>query len=858
VRILYGVCAALALLLAAPNAPAEVCNVKVVTDASPDYSDMPSLVRSVTSKWGLPEEKCWAMFYWNHIARRQTAPMSLHGMDLADPIRQFNDYGFTMCSTICAINCGIWHHMGLKAKYWDISMHTVPEVEYNGRWHMYDNSMSALYTLCDGKTIAGVADIGKEGACEASGGKVEMGHVAKYHCLYATGPRGCLQGADCERSLEDEAHCFNPKSLQYRTYYYDWDFGHRYILNLKEGEVYTRHTKSLGDGAEFFVPNADGKDPEQVGKYGQRGNGVWSFRPALRAADYAKVLHSSDHMAAVSPEGLHPDKAATPAWAIFKVQAANVITSQTIDASFTHKTMDDVAKVSVSTSNGLKWQEVWKADALGGAPAKIKLGKEVNGAYEVLVKVELLGKASPDDAILKALSIETRTQVNAKTQPRLSLGKNTVYVAAGDPTESIVFWPELQADKYKDLIVEEKNIACDKKHIGYNGVLWSSVAKEDGYLVYRMDAPGDIAHATYGGRFYNRFPGSRCEIAHSVDGGKTWTNTWKLTSVEQPWDVIHYETVDIPKGHKTVWVRYLMNAPNIGRDACSIYALRLEADYAPADTTPKPVEVTFNWSEVQKDRSLVKRSHTERVAKLPARYTIDTGGEDLPIVNSLAVSLAGAVADSKPGYSDGKDAGGGKFVGRWVTYGKNLAMGKPYTVSVPPDGGWGGTDPEGKKLTDGAAGPPYAGGTSYKWGACWNGNRNPVVTVDLGEAKPCASFGMNIHGYMWWDSLKGENQDKVEVLVSKDGKEYAPVGFLKMNYLWKELPVNHMWPDHELIQGDTFRVIPDKPVEARFVQYKVTSSRFFDCTELEVLDLIQYKPFDLKLALPDEKVAEGK
>lgn len=152
-------------------ASATVFNLKVVTDASPDYSDMESMVRSITSKWQTTEQKCWAMFYWNHIARRQTAPMMLHGMALTDPIRQFNDYGYTMCSTISGINCSIWDAMGLKAKYWDISNHTVAEVEYDGRWHMYDNSLSALYTLCDGKTLAGVADIGKAGACATSGGK---------------------------------------------------------------------------------------------------------------------------------------------------------------------------------------------------------------------------------------------------------------------------------------------------------------------------------------------------------------------------------------------------------------------------------------------------------------------------------------------------------------------------------------------------------------------------------------------------------------------------------------------------------------------------------------------------------------
>src|SRR5207248_4681820 len=112
----------------ASGAAAAVFNLKIVTDASPDYSDMESMIRSSTSKWETAEQKCWAIFYWNHIARRQTAPMMLHGMALTDPIRQFNDYGYTMCSTISGINCSIWDAMGLKAKYWDISNHTVPEV----------------------------------------------------------------------------------------------------------------------------------------------------------------------------------------------------------------------------------------------------------------------------------------------------------------------------------------------------------------------------------------------------------------------------------------------------------------------------------------------------------------------------------------------------------------------------------------------------------------------------------------------------------------------------------------------------------------------------------------------------------
>src|SRR5262245_30308068 len=93
------------LLFSGGQAPAVLCNLKIVTDASPDYSDLPSLIQSTTSNWITPKEKCWALFYWNHKARRQTTPMQLHGLEVTDPIRQFNDYGYTMCSTISGINC---------------------------------------------------------------------------------------------------------------------------------------------------------------------------------------------------------------------------------------------------------------------------------------------------------------------------------------------------------------------------------------------------------------------------------------------------------------------------------------------------------------------------------------------------------------------------------------------------------------------------------------------------------------------------------------------------------------------------------------------------------------------------------
>ncbi|PYK99977.1 MAG: hypothetical protein DME19_06645 [Verrucomicrobia bacterium] len=844
---------------------AAVCNLKIVTDASPDYSDMPAMIRSVTGRWNTPEEKCWAMFYWNHIARRQTAPMMLHGLALTDPIRQFNDYGYTMCSTISGINCSIWDAMGLKTKYWDISNHTVPEVEYGGRWHMYDNSMTALYTSCDGRTIASVVQIGAPGACAASGGKTEPGHIAKYHCLMATSPRGFLTGADTIRGLDEEYRCFNPNGLKHRSYFQDWDRGHRYILNLRDNEVYTRHYNSLGTAPEFFAPNDNGKDPEAANeRYHVRGNGVWTFKPVVnrnRLGERANsvesslaVAHSFSNVAVLDDGGVAPANAAQPGEIVFKIDGANVITALKIHARLQRRTESDAARIAVSTVNGLVWREIWRSDQVGEQSFDRQLVKEINGAYEALVKVSLLGGTRAADAQLHEIEFETTTMLNGKTQPKLALGKNTIYVGAGEQTESIVFWPDLRGANYKAFVVEEKNIATRAQHPGYMGVMHAAKPSEEAYVVFRIDAPRDITRLNYGGRLYNRAPRSRIDFLHSFDGGKNWTRSYALTNTAQPWDVIHYETVDaVPPGTRSALVKYLLQSTAAGSDACSLYALRMEANHRAADAAFHPLDVTFHWSERQADYSLVERSHTEHITQLPHRYTIDVGGADHPVVNALRIAAQGALPDLKPGYSDGRDAGGGKFVSRWVTYGKNLARGKPYTVSVPSNTQWGAGDPDGTRLTDGIVGPPYPGGSAPSFALCWNKGEQPEITLDLGGMKACGAFRIQLGaGWPWWDALKGEFRDRVELLTSSDGREYRSHGFFDLNLRWKDLPANYFWPDEEVIAGHNFEFIPSKPVEGRYVRFKVTPERALTVSEVEVLDSIRYDPFDLRITLPDD------
>lgn len=856
----------------------QVCNLKVVTDANPDYSDIGSMIYSITSRWPETKDKCWAIWYWNHIARRQTAPMILHGRELTDPIRQFNDYGYTMCSTVSGVNCGIWHAMGLPVRFWDISLHTVSEVHYDGRWHMYDSSMSAIYTLCDGKTIAGVQDIGTDGACQASGGKRHPGHIAKYHCLTATSPNGFLTGADTIRSLEEEYRCFDPKGLKYRYYYNNWDLGHRWILNLRDRERYIRYYHRLDADSlnaapqdkkgsyradpAYFVSN-DGRDPEAANpRYRIRGNGVRTWRPPLTPSGLARNAFAVSAVRATEPDGVEPLEAGQAGEVVFHVQGANVITSMTISGELFRRTQQDAAEIAVSTNYGRQWTTVWKHESTGAATAQVKLIEPVNGCYDVLVKVRLLGAQAPADAQLRTLRFEVITMLNSKTQPRLRLGKNTVYVGAGQQTETLVIWPELQADRYKHYAVEARNVKSAAEHPGYMGALFAEQGGQEAYVVFRLDCPREMTSFTYGGRLYNRAPKARIEFHHSFDNGKTWTHSYTLSDTNPPWDVIHYEKVeDIPAGTKSVLIKYAWFAPSAGPNACSIYDVRMEAHYRPASEGFRPLDVTFAWKERQADYSLVARSHRQRVDKLPFTYTINVGGVDHPVVESLEVcaaadrsSLAGTADGSTAasyGYSDGKDLPAEKFQDRWVTYGPNLALGKPYTCSVPSRNNWNAGDPEGKILTDGVVGPPYVGGIAYRFGALWQKGDNPVITVDLESVQQCGAFAIHTGGYPFWDALKGEVKDRVEVLTSVDGEHYQSQGLFDFALRWKDIPVNHIWPDEETLCGHNYLLIPPKPVEARYVRYVLAPERFLSVSELQVLQYVRYEPFDLRIALPD-------
>jgi hypothetical protein len=843
----------------------DLYNLKVVTDASPDVSDLGRFISSITSGWPSDRDKVWALFYWSHILKRQTPPMLLHGFEVTDPVRNFADYGFAQCSTISGINQALYEQLGLRHQFWDLCDHTVSQVEYDRSFHMIDSALSNLVTSDDGSRLASISEVADDHA-----------RLLRTRSLFATSPLGFLTGSDAARNLAtttlpdgstlngvDSLFCAD--GLKPRDYFYNWDAGHRFVLNLRSDESYTRFYQKLGDGPEHFIGTEDPDardptqtfDPEAVNNFGVRSNGRWSFTPSLAPATFARALYSSANVTAADGGGLTPVTPDQPGIAIYKVQAANVIASQSIRATFAKTDAEADAQISVSVNHGGRWRVVGQLAAGTGdaIPLDVALRADVTGSYEVLIRVQMTStSASAQGIVLSNLTIETITQVNAKALPRLNVGGNRVYVGAGDQADTMVLWPELRGDRWQNDVYDSQNIASQSVNVPttWTAVVFPALLDQDAYLTYRMDAPSDITRLVYGGRLHNYYPGSYIDYLHSFDGGATWITAYRFDGTLPPWDVIHYETVtDVPPGTRTVLFKFLMHSTGGDGRPTGLYSARMEVDHQPLNGGSGPVDVTFRWAEVQSDRTLVERTHRVAVTSFPFVYDLNVGGTDHPIMRSVSVNLQGSGDGTPYGYSDGTDVGGAAYRYRWRSDGVNLAQGKPYTVSRAPSGFQGSVgDDNTTILTDGVVGAPATGGLSYLWGACWYPEGDVDLTVDLGQPQMVSAFRGHIFGWPDWDALKGEVQDRVEVLTSIDGSSLQSQGTLDTSLRRRDIPINHMLTDDERATAWNDELRLDAPVLARFVKYHITPARIVCLSELQIFDQVIYTPFDIRIALP--------
>jgi hypothetical protein len=479
------------------RAESGVYNLHLVTDNGPDYTDIQSFVRSVTERWQTPQEKCIAIWRWGRRSRRQTSCAQDGGRLIWDPILQYNSYGTMNCGVISALNITSFLELGYQARYIQLGDHTVSEVSWDGgrSWHLFDSSMS-FFCYNHAGAVASCQEIKEAHACELSGGRSEPGHYYLYH-----GAAACVShlGADGWRCASDQPVAYNRTLINGASSYTDGfsvdkytqyaRYGRRYILNVVPYQSYTRYWKPLDRGQsgvaaedkpDYYRP-LGGHDPdEQHGLNNIRGNGIWVFQPDLRGADCRRLFYDSQAVQTRTEGGagpdLHPESPGQAASVVFKVSAANVITSMRIEGSGLRSGADDVLRLLASRDAGIRWTPVWQSQDMGRQEIRLRLRDQVAGVTECLLKLEMQAAGKNTDVGLETLKLTTVTQLNRHTLPRLTLGTNRVRLFADQQVESTVLWPPLHAGLYRQAVFQEHNVYSAKEPDGmYKATLGSAV-----------------------------------------------------------------------------------------------------------------------------------------------------------------------------------------------------------------------------------------------------------------------------------------------------------------------------------------------------------------------------------------------
>src|ERR1041384_3352243 len=104
-----------------------------------------------------------ALAVWQSVVKfqHQDAPPNEFlqaGDNVLDPIKLFNVYGYSLCSVASANVQALARAAGLQARGWTINQHVVPELFWDGAWHLLDASLVTQFPRADG-SLARVEEI---------------------------------------------------------------------------------------------------------------------------------------------------------------------------------------------------------------------------------------------------------------------------------------------------------------------------------------------------------------------------------------------------------------------------------------------------------------------------------------------------------------------------------------------------------------------------------------------------------------------------------------------------------------------------------------------------------------------------
>ncbi len=617
-----------------------VCRVKVLSDKVPDVSDIESWKKSFIKDSMTDEQKALAVWKTVRTFQHQDDPPAeslQHENVVQDPIKVFNVYGYGFCSMASCEVEALSRHVGLQARGRIIFAHSVPEVFYDGGWHLLDGSLMCYFPKADGKAaavdeiIAGLKEWYEKNPDYRKNEK----KLAQFMRAggWRKGPEVLSRCPQYDENgwFEAATHGWYSTMQEYdcapnQIYEYGYSQGYQADIRLRPGERLVRNWSNKGLHVNMKGGGAPGCLKMKVGQEslrytpkdgdlapGRVGNGTLEYDvPLAKGAFRAGALAAENLTDAAAVQD-----AAKPGVLVLRMPTSYVYLTGKM-AFKAAVGAGGSAAVSFSDNNGLDWREIAAVSEAG--EKEVDLGDLVLRRYDYRVKFELKGKGTA----LEALRFAHDVQHSQRPLPALAQGSNAITFSAG-PAEGTI-----TVEGSTNLKSKGKQLVYTDFHPEVNGMGEPSLFLQGGKgdITFPVATPGDMVRLRFGAHYRARDARDGLDYQVSFDDGKTW-KTVDRAAGPTPGNCKYTVFSEVPAGTREARVRF----SGTSRNATGILNFRIDADYKEPAGGFRPVKVTYAWEEGGQAKEHV------HVAKKPQEtYTVSCAAK--PVMKSIALELA--------------------------------------------------------------------------------------------------------------------------------------------------------------------------------------------------------------------------
>jgi len=448
----------------------KISNFRLLADTRPDFSTMKNAALSMTRAWATEEQKALAIWRWIANSRFQVSTVRdsqsfaevptgrvTYGA-IYDPIVLNNSYSNYFCTVLASTLGLIWQELGGTGQENDIKNHSVPDLYFDGGYHMFDAAYGYYFRDPVDRHILSVEEIMAR----------RTQPLNKITSPVTTVSR--LLGAGVNESVYDRNRVYmlfqndysdyvgyggiNPeKRFPYNGTKYTWNS--EYFLSFRQGESYTKTWTQIDPGdRKYFLPTQtfsdSGPNPNEGGENIQ-SNGIWVYNPDLSDPAFLSENGGGAGLAQGGSVALHPASNGTVGEIVLYMNSLNAISHAVLEGEYSRQT-GDVVQISFS-ADGNVWYKIWEGTGTGTTIFAKDFGKQsgtpsnlARSRYGYYLKIKLSSSSNSSSVGLKNLKITTFTILNRRNIPRLDLGNNNItFDFEGSPlqgTEVVYYWTE--------------------------------------------------------------------------------------------------------------------------------------------------------------------------------------------------------------------------------------------------------------------------------------------------------------------------------------------------------------------------------------------------------------------------------